>query len=324
MAANPLATAAGRANIAGQVAVPGQARPRMGIQAPPSAMAGVQAHLANGLVPPLSMNGVPQAPMQDMQASHRMQVANAQPDPARLLMQARLIQNQQRQLQQQVAHHQQPGPPSKHPQPPPGGQSSPPMGSHAAVNGINQQSFMANAQAMMAPFNGAGGAGMGTPGAGVLNMPSVAAGSPRMNTAQAQQLSPAMLAQQQLSPAVLAQLRELEAGFRAKNPSLSPEQTQKMALNGLQQILLAGRQNAMASAAGGSAQQSLLNGMTSTSPHQYAQVLRAQALQAQANAHAQAIHAQAQAQAQGQSVAGQQSTPHQRQPSSGATPMPKG
>ncbi len=316
MAANPLASAA-RANVvAGQLAVPGQARARMPLQAPPNAMAGVQAHLGGALVPPLPMNGMSQAQqIQAMQAQHRMQIPNPQAD-MQLVLQARRIQDQQRvqaqlqqqqQQQQQVQQHQvqQQGQASQQPLPqaPPGTQVSLSGMRGAAVNGINQQSFMANAQALMAPFNGgagagagAGGAGMGTPGGSALNMPSVVAGSPRANAALPQQLPPAMI----------TQLRELEASFKAKNPQLTPEQARTMAFNNYQQILMLQRQTAMASASGGTPQQALVNGMAGTSPHQYAQLLRAQQ------------------QVQAQAAAVQQPTPHQRQPSSGAAPVPKG
>src|SRR5512142_3322435 len=103
MAANPLTTTA-RTSIPNQLAVPGQPRPRLPLQAPPNGMGGVPAHIgAGGLVPPMPMNGIPQAQMQAMQNQHRMQLANSQAD-MHLLHQARLIKDQQRaavQLQQQ-------------------------------------------------------------------------------------------------------------------------------------------------------------------------------------------------------------------------------
>jgi len=281
------------------------------MQAPPNAIAGVPAHLGpSGLVPPMPMNGIPQAQMQAMQNQHRMQMANPQPD-MQLVLQARRIQDQQRaavqlqqQQQQQAAqqHSQQQGYPQQAQQAPQpmsqgvGGIQGSPTGMRSAVNGINQQNFMANAQAMIASFNAAGGGSMTTPPGG-LNMPSVVAGSPRAPVAQPSQLPPAMV----------NHLREMEAQAKAKHPNITAEQARNIALSNYQQLMALQRQNAIASASGGSPQQGVVNGMTSTSPHAYAQLLRAQQ-QAQ-----QAAAAQQQ----------QQASQHQRQSSSGAASVSK-
>jgi len=315
MAANPLA-GAGRANMPSQLAVPGQPRPRMPMQAPANAMAGVQGPVGGGgLVPPMPLNGIPQAQMQALQAVQQgIPMANPRPD-INLVLQARRIQDQQRaavQLQQQQvqqqqqqqqaqqqAHQQQPGQTVQQRPQVVGGPQGSPTGMRPVVNGLNQQNFMANAQAMMASFNPNGGAGMGTPNGGGINMASLPAGSPRANPVQAP-----------ISPAMAGHIRELEQSFKAKDPNLTLEQARQMALNNYQQIVLLQRRNAMASASGGSPQMALANGMptmTGTSPHQYAQLLRAQQ---QAQAHAAA-------------AAQQSNQQHQRQPSSGGAPVAK-
>ena len=276
MATNPLAVTA-RAGIPNQLAVPGsQARPRPPMQAPPNAMAGVAGHMGGALVPPMPMNGIPQAQMQAMQNQHRMQMANPQPD-MHLVLQARRIQDQQRaavqqQLQQQQQQQQQqaaqqhgqqqqayPQQPSQAAQPMPqgvGGIQGSPTGMRAGMNGINQQNYMANAQAqaIMASFNASGAAGgMATPPAG-LNMPSVVAGSPRATVAQPTHAPPAVISQ-------------LEAQIKLKHPNMPTEQARELAVRNYQQVMAVQRQNALASASGGSPQQAIVNGITSSSPH---------------------------------------------------------
>ena len=314
------------------------------MQAPQNAMAAVQAQIGGGLMTPLPINGIPQAQLQALQAQHRMPMNNAQPD-LNLVLQARRIQDQQRaavqmqQLQQQQqqqqqqhqqqAQHQQPQQVQQLQQPGQqtqqqaqqqaqqqvqqqvqqaqqaqqmqqannGVQGSPP--GMRNMNGINQQAFMANAQAMMASFNAANGGGMATsPGAG-LNIHNVPTGSPR-STIPPSQMS-----------ALNAQLRELETSYRAKYPNHSQDQIRQQATEHLGRLYVQRQQqitqSAMSAAAGAMSQQALANGMTATtSPHQYAQLLRAQQ-QAQA------------AQIAAQQAAGQ----HQRQSSGSATPVPR-
>jgi chromatin modification-related protein VID21 len=135
------------------------------------------------------------------------------------------------------------------------------------VNGINNnnpmnQSFLNNAQAMMAQFNQGN---LSSPQANGLHMPSGPAGSiaPRPQT--------------QLPAAIQAQLNQLEAQFRTKNPNLTPEQARQLATEHLTRLMMAQR-TAMNSAAGTANGQGGLAGSiaATTSPHQYAALLRQQ------------------------------------------------
>jgi chromatin modification-related protein VID21 len=293
------AAAAGRVNVPNQANVPGQARPRMPMQAPANAAAmGTMAHLPSGLVPPLPLNGIPQAAqLQAMQAQQRMAIANANPTTD-LILQARRISEQQRQtVQMQQAQAQQQHPPQVQaqaqqqvPQQVPGQQASPP-GIRTAVNGINQQNFLSNTQAMMASYSNAAAAGLSTPAAGGLHMPSVPAGSPRPQGAQPQ-----------LSAALLSQLNAVEAQLRQKHPNLTPEQLRQLAMEQLTRYMMAQRQNlsqsAMNAAAGAATQAALANGIPATGNSlQYAALLRQQQ-QAQQAAAAAAAAASAQNQQQ--------------------------
>ncbi len=281
------------------------------MQAPAHAMV-QQAQMASGLMPPsITMGALPQAQLQAaMQAQHRMALQTPQPD-INLVMQARRIQDQQRAaVQMQQAQHQaaqqavqqgqQMGQGTPGPQGSPNGMRGMPM------NGMNQQNFMSNAQAMMAFSNAANGAQMATSPSPGLSMPGVA-GSPRAFMQMAQ------------SNSVLAnRLREFEAQIRSKNPLLPPEQAHRLASEALAKLIQREpglhnhQQAAMSAAAGALGQGALANGITaSTSPHQYAQLLR---LQQQQQA------AQHQQQQQQQQQAGQ-SGQHQRQPSGSATPL---
>ncbi|KAK3374885.1 hypothetical protein B0H63DRAFT_481189 [Podospora didyma] len=174
------------------------------------------------------------------------------------------------------------------------------------VNGLNQGTFMSNAQQMMASYNAANnGPGMATsPGAG-LSMPAMPAGSPRS------------VINPQNMPAVTARLREFENHYRLKHPTFTQEHITRLATEHLSRLIVQSQQ-AMNAAAGGAGvaqqqqqqqqQQQPMNGMTTTtSPHQYAQLLRAQQ-QAQ----------------QQQAASQQQAMQHQRQPSGSATPAPTG
>lgn len=286
----------GRVNVPNQLAAAaaaaaGQARPRMPMQSPANGMAGVPSHMAGGLVPPTQMNGVPQAQMQAaMQGQHnRMPMPNPQPD-VNLMIRAQRISEQQR-AAVQMQQAQVPGTPSQATNT----QQSPPPNMRNGVNGVNgvngisQQTFINNAQAMMASFNATNN-NHSTPPANGLHMPSGPAGSPAPRPPP------------QLPPGIANQLNQLEAQFRAKNPNLTPEQVRQLATEHLTRAMMAQRQSAMNAAAGANGQPGLAGSIAATtSPHQYAALLRQQQ-QAQAN---QAAGSPAQ---------------HQRQASGSATP----
>ncbi|KPA41827.1 chromatin modification vid21 [Fusarium langsethiae] len=233
----------GRVNVPNQLAAAaaaaaGQARPRMPMQSPAAAgMGGVPTHMAGGLVPPNQMNGVQQAQMQAMQGQHnRMPMPNPPPDVS-LMMRAQRISEQQRAAQMHAQ-----GGPSTPGQGGIGTQQSPPAQMRNAMNGVNgingnpmnQQSFLNNAQAMMTQFNQGN---LNSPQTNGLHMPSGPAGSiaPRPQT--------------QLPAAIQAQLNQLEAQFRAKNPSLTSDQARQLATEHLTRLMMAQR-SAMSSAAG--------------------------------------------------------------------------
>ncbi|RGP69972.1 hypothetical protein FLONG3_7629, partial [Fusarium longipes] len=255
----------GRVNVPNQLAAAaaaaaGQARPRMPMQSPAATgMGGVPAHMAGGLVPPNQMNGVQQAQMQAMGQHNRMPMPNPPPDVS-LMMRAQRISEQQRAAQMHVQ-----GGPGTPGQGATGAQQSSPAQMRNAVNGINgnpmnQQSFLNNAQAMMAQFNQGN---LSSPQPNGLHMPSGPAGSlaPRPQT--------------QLPPAIQAQLNQLEAQFRTKNPSLTPEQTRQLATEHLTRLMMAQR-SAMSSAAGTASGGLAGSIAATTSPHQYAALLRQQ------------------------------------------------
>lgn len=319
-----------------------QGRPRMPLQAPVNGMAnggGVQAHMNGGLAAPVAhMNGQPQMqatlqaqqqPLsQQQQQQQRVQMPTSQ---AELMMRAQrmaeqqrnAIQMQQHQAQQHPQQHQQhlqqqqqqqaqsqqsnAGTPGSQ-----GTQGSPPM--RNGVANMNQQNFMNNAQNILAQYNAAGAnGGHNTPKSG-LHMPSLAAGSPGQAQARPQQQFPNNISQQ---------LAQLEANFLAKNPSLTPEQTRQLATEHLTRAMMQQRQSAMNAAAGGAAaaaalanaQPGIANGIgATTSPHQYAALLRQQQQQQQANQAAQSASP----------VPQPQQLAHQRQSSEGSTPnVPK-
>ncbi|KPM37705.1 Chromatin modification-related protein EAF1 [Neonectria ditissima] len=288
---------AGRVNVPNQLAAAaaaGQGRPRMPMQSPVNGMGGVPSHMAGGLVPPSQMNGVPQVQMQAaMQGQHnRMPMPNPQPD-VNLMMRAQRISEQQRAAVQMQQAQQGPGTPV-----PAATQQSPPPNMRNGVNGVNgvnsvngvngigQQSFINNAQAMMASFN-ANNNNHSTPPANGLQ-------APRPQT--------------QLPASIANQLAQLEGQFRAKNPNLTTEQLRQLSTEHLTRAMMAQRQSAMnhsamSAAAGANGQPGGLPGSiaATTSPHQYAALLRQQQQQ-QAN---QAAGSPAQ---------------HQRQASGSATP----
>jgi chromatin modification-related protein VID21 len=261
---------------------------------------------------------------QQQQQQQRVQIPTSQ---AELMMRAQRMAEQQRnaiQMQQQQHAQQHPQQHQQHMQQQQqqqtpaqqsnvgtpgsqGTQGSPPM--RNGVANMNQQNFMNNAQNLLAQYGANGG--HGTPKGG-LHMPSLAAGSPGQAQARPQPQFPNNIS---------AQLAQLEANFLAKNPSLTPEQTRQLATEHLTRAMMQQRQSAMNAAAGGAAaaalanaQPGIANGMTATtSPHQYAALLRQQQQQ-QASQAAQSASPVPQA----------QQIAHQRQSSEGSTPsVPK-
>lgn len=227
---------------------------------------GAQVPLSNGhgTIPQIPLKGVPQAPMQGLPgmpgmqglpAQHRMPAPNPAPN-LQLMIQARQISEQQRQaVQMQQGQNAQI-------------HNSPPnMRANMNMNGINQQAFMQNNQAMMAAFNAANINGVSTPPANGLNVPSAGpAGSPRMGHPS----------QPQQPNGSVSQVPKLESQFRAQFPSASPDQINKFVRDALSQNLVAQRQSAMHAAAGSGAALSGIPGGIQNSPQQYAQMLRAQ------------------------------------------------
>lgn len=389
-AAAQLAAANARVNMGGQGAVPPQGRPQVRMPMPGGAAgvsAAQAAQLAGGLVPPLPIAALPQAQLQSLQGhaqvQHRLPVVPPQPD-INLVLQARSIQAQQQavlqqqQRQQQQHQHQL----QTHPSQPLAGQQQmaqqhplagqqPQQGLHMAnvqnsrispsvqaahmaaaqgssppirnlMNAMNQGGgFTSNAQAMMASFSAANPIGMATsPNAG-LNMPSMAAGSPHGVG---------------LAPNLAARLRDLENLYRQQIPNATPDIIRQRATEHLGRLIVQNQREsaAAAAAAANNVGQPSMNGIATpsatASPHQYAQLLRAQqAQQAQvvAQQHQQALamthqqqqHQQAQQQqqqqqqvqqqqqqqqaAQQQQQQQQQAAQHQRQASGSATPAPK-
>ncbi|KAF5674716.1 chromatin modification VID21 [Fusarium circinatum] len=310
----------GRLNVPNQLAVAaaaaGQARPRMPMQSPATnGMGGVPSQMAGGLVPPNQMTSAQQAQLQAIQGQHnRMPMPNTQPD-VNLMMRAQRISDQQRLAQMQHAQ----GGPGTPGQGANGSQQSPPLNMRNGVNGINganvmnQQNFINNAQAMMAQFNSGT---LGSPQANGLHMPAGPAGS----------IAPRP--QAQLPPSIAAQLVQLEAQFRTKNPTLPPDQIRQMATEHLTRLMMAQR-TAMNSAAGTANGQGGLAASiaATTSPHQYAALLRQQQQQQASQAagspgqqhqqlhqqHQQAKQQQPQQQQQGQAQAQAQAQAQQQQ-----------
>ncbi|KAM4068164.1 myb-like DNA-binding domain-containing protein [Hirsutella rhossiliensis] len=282
----------------------GQNRPRMPMQAP-----------ANG-VAPTQMDGTPQTQVQATQGQHRLAMPNQQPD-ASLMLRAQRISEQQRAAQQQQQQQGNPGTPggaSQH--------NSPPL--RNGINGLSQQTFMNNAQAMMASYAAAAtnGNSVGATQANGLHMPS-AATTP----------SPGQRAHPQLPPAIAVQLSHMETNFRAKNPNLTSEQARQLATEHLTRAMMAQRQNAMNAAAGSPGQAGIASSIAgTTSPHQYAALLRQQQQQQQQQQGQQPPKAQ-QHQQQRQQVPQQKppapTPPQQQQPqfqqhvaTKGSTPVP--
>lgn len=218
----------------------------------------------HGPVPQMALKGVPQAQMQglpnlpsitNMPPQHRLPAPNPAPD-LQLVIQARRISEQQRQaVQMQQQQHQ--GPNSQVHNSPPNMRPN--------MNNINQQAFMQNSQAMMAAFNIGNGTNVSTPPANSFNAPAVgSAGSPRMTHPN----------QSQHPNGSISQASKLEAQCRARVPTATPDQINKMVRDTLNQNLA--RQSAMNAAAGsGTSLPSMPSGMQ-PSPQQYAQMLRAQ------------------------------------------------
>ncbi|KAI1206562.1 uncharacterized protein F4807DRAFT_438454 [Annulohypoxylon truncatum] len=303
-----------RVNAPNQISINAQGRPRMPMHTPNGT--GTPNHMGGGLVPPMQMNGTSQVQMPSVNGQPRMAMPTTQPD-LQLLIQAQQISEQQRrsvqmrqqQQQQQQQHqhqHQQQNQQQSHPnsQGSMPLQSSPPAMRAAAMNGINQKSYLSNAQAqaMVASFTSANGSGMSTP-PGPGHAMTSQAGSPRPNTTIPQQTH-------QTHQTYVSQLQSIETHIRQAHPNMTQDVVRDMA----RQLLNTRHNNhnfaqsAMNAAAGGSGHAAAANG-----PHQYAQLLRAQQQQqAAAAAAAQAQQAQAQQGAQ----------QHQRNSSGSATPTP--
>lgn len=331
--------------VAAAAAAAAGQRPRIpsqsGINGAPQATPSLPSQMSPAMVAAAAqMKGIPaaqlqaalqaQAQAQAQAQQHRMPMPNQQPD-ANLMLRAQQISNQQRaavQIQQQTVHHQQ-RPNSAVQQ---NGQGSPPM--HNGMNGVNQQTFMNNAQAMMAAYtaNNANRTGGAANGMHMQNGVPNSSPGPRIPT--------------QLPPNIAAQLSQLESQFRAKNPNLTPEQSRQLATEHLTRAMMAQRQSALNAAAGVTGQPGLANSIAATtSPHQYAALLRQQQQQQAAAAAAAQQKQQQQQQAQNgqggqqavqQQVQGQQlsgnsaagspvpQTVHQRQSSGSATPSSTG
>ncbi|PHH68252.1 hypothetical protein CDD82_693 [Ophiocordyceps australis] len=286
------------------------------------------------------VNGVAQAPMQPgLQPQHRMPVPNQPPD-ANLMLRAQRIseqqraavqhQHQQQQQQQQQQHHQhlpQPLPPQQQqqqqqqqqrqatpstPGPAAAQHSPPPLRNGVNVNALGQAAFVNNAQALMASYTATTATinGHATPQTNGLHMPSPASVS-----------SPGPRPHPQLTPVMSAQLSQIEATIRAKNPNLPPDHVRQLATSELTRALMTQRQNAMNAAAGQPGQTPLPNGMTATtSPHQYAALLRQQQQQQQLQ---QQRHIQQQQLVQPQQRPGQHQPQSQPQPHAAQQQQPQ-
>lgn len=327
---------------------PGQ--PRMPMQVPPNGMTGAAGspQMAANLVANAQMNNgnTPQGQMQGMQGQQRMAMPGQQqqPDPAMTMRAQRIseqqrqaVQMQQAQQHQQVSqqhqqvsqqHHQQhqqqhqggsatPRPSSQHNSPPnmANGVNGVGMNNVNGVvngsNGLNSQSFVNNAQAMMAGFNNVNGNGHTSPPANMY----MAAGSPGSRS------------ELRLPSGFETHVANLEAQFRLKHPNLKPDAARHLAMEQITRAILAQRQNAMTAAAGGAGRAGQQHGIASNmnsapSPHQYAALLRQQQQQ-QAQQQAQQAQQQQQ-QRQPTPAAPSASSPaqsaHNRQSSEGATP----
>lgn len=226
-----------------------------------------------------------QQQVQQVQAQQQHQSQQQQQVAAQLAQQQAV-----QQLQAQQQQVQTPQPVQQLPQA--NGTQGSPTPLRNVVNGINQGAFLNNAQAMMASFNAANGAGLATsPGAG-LNMANMPGRSPGGI----------------LSQHITQRLAELEVHYRAKNPNLPPETVRQLATEHLGRMIVQSQQQAAMNAAAGAVAQQPMN-----SPHQYASLLRAQ----------QQAQAQQAAQQAAQQVAQQQAGQHVQRPVSGsATPAP--
>ncbi|KAI1327883.1 hypothetical protein F5Y16DRAFT_370590 [Xylariaceae sp. FL0255] len=350
------------ANVSNQMAANGQSRPRMAIPMPSTPSGGTehQNHMAGGLVPPMQMAGSPQiqvpvvngqaqmsmpASVQNRMLLQAQQISEQQRQSVQQQMRQRQIQQQQMQQQQSQQQSQQlqaqHSPPPQHQQQQHQHQqqalasqqmngslqTSPPGMRAAVINGLNQRNYMSNAQAqaIMASYNAANGAGSSTSTAGGLSVVNGQAGSPRPNA----------IVPPQTNTTYVSQLQAIENQIRSNHPDAPQDKVREMARALLQSRHNSLAQSAMSAAAGSAGHTAFANG-----PHQYAQLLRAQQQQqaaaaaAKNQAQAQAAQAQSQAQAaQAQAqTAAQTSTPqaqiaqhnaqHQRNSSGSATPTP--
>lgn len=127
------------------------------------------------------------------------------------------------------------------------------------MNGLNRQNYIANNQATLAAFTSANSNN---------NMSSEHTQRTQNN-------------QHQLPPHLVNQLLQIEASLRSKHPNTPADQIRQAAQQHFIRLLNSNRQvtiqTAMNTAVGSGGQVGLSNGVgSSTSPHQYAQLLRAQ------------------------------------------------
>lgn len=321
---------AGRVNVPNQLAMPGQPRARMPMAPPANGVGGVAAHMAGGLVPPIQMNGIPQAQLQALQ---QQQMGMAPQPNHNLMIQARLIAEQQRlavgaQQQAAQAAQQQHGAHQGSPQMThanPALHNSPPN-VRAVMNGLPNQTFLNNAQLMMnASFNAAAANGtLGTPPTGGLQRPTVPASSsprpPMAGLASAQQQQ-----QQAMNANLVSHMTALEATLRQKNPSWTPEQVRQQATEHMTRAMIAQHQRqsalnaatsaaaaaAMAGAAGlggggsAAANMAALGGLSGVSPTMAAAVANGVGLPAATGPHQYAAMLRQQQAAQQAAVAAQ-------------------
>ncbi|OBT98375.1 chromatin modification- protein VID21 [Pseudogymnoascus verrucosus] len=268
-------------NRPANLSVPGQHHPQQqqqqqqGMQQLPNGMGAPGMPMPNlhpGMGGPMPLKGVPQQAQMGMQGmpmgpAHRLPAPNATPDLS-LVMQAQRISQQQRAAVQMQQHQGGGGVQTMHSSPPNAIRGLPNMG---GVPGQQQQGFM--------PTNG-----MSPNPMQQQQQQQHFAGSPPNSAAGVAGL--------QGSPRLNPQYAQLEASYRAKFPTATPEQVRKMVADALGN---AQRQAAMHAAAGGGVQ-----GMQGSSPVQYAQMLRAQQERQAAAVAAQGMQNQGQGGQQGQ------------------------
>lgn len=209
------ATAAALAMPNGNMPAPGQPRPHPVLQVPPG--------VPHGPLPAGMMH--PKISQAQLQASIGATRMGQSPENARIMMEAARVQQQQQQLL--ARQH----------------QASPPNGTHSSPNMPNVSMINAgNNPAYMAAFAAAAAAATGIPSSSGLGNGN--SGSPRAQTA---------LMGQALSSGQVPLIHQLAAGIRHRNPQMSEEEVQQLALQQLnawsQANTIAGTQKARNQAA---------------------------------------------------------------------------